>query len=384
MMGGFRNCWPLSLVIFILSVSCCTARHHHQKHSAVIVGAVFCDTCFQDDLSKAGSHHIPGATVAVECAQGSSRPAFYQEAKTDQQGNFKVQLPFSISKHVKKIEGCTVKLVKSSDPYCAVASTATSSPIHLKNRKGKKHIFSAGFFSFKPLKQPGLCSQQRSQLNSLQDFLNPLNPTLPTTPNPQIPTLPTPNPPTSTNPYTPIMPNLPNLPPLPSLPPLPKLPSLPLLPPFPSTNPDASLGSYKDSKVGNGLLTQPQQFFPPIIPPVFAPPQGPIPLPPNPLQPAPLLPNPFQPPPSPLIPNPFQPPTPPPSLLPPIPPLPTLPLVPGLTPVPSPPPPASLFPFPPIFPFPGTPSPPASSFPFPRMPPLFPGFPPAKGKKVNP
>lgn len=369
-MGVLRTCWPLSLLILILTVSYCfnpsEARHNHQKPSAVVVGAVFCDTCFQDDLSK-GSHHISGATVAVQCAQGSSRPAFYQEVKTDTQGNFKVKLPFSVSKHVKKIEGCTVKLVKSSEPYCAVASTATSSSIHLKDRKGRNHIFSAGFFSFKPLKQPGLCNQQRSQLNSLDDLLNPQYPTLPTTPDP---TLPIPNPSTSTDPNTPVIPNVPFLPPLPSLPPLPKLPSLPLLPPLPSTTPTTSLGPYKDSKVDNGFVTQPQQFFPPVIPPILSPPQGPLPLPPNPLQPAPLLPNPFQPPASPLIPIPFQPPTTPPSLLPPTPPLPSLPPVPGLTPTPTPSPPASSLPLPPIIPLPPIP--------------LIPGIPPIKPKKVNP
>lgn len=379
MMEGLRNCWPLSLVILILTVSCTSeARHHHKKPSAVIVGAVFCDTCFQDDLSK-GSHYISGATVAVRCAEGRSRPEFYQEVKTDNQGNFKVQLPFSVSKHVKKIEGCIVKLVKSSEAYCAVASTATSSLIHLKGKKGGKHIFSAGFFTFKPFKQPGVCNQQpsvtNSQLNSLEDLFNPQYPTIPTIPDIHTPV--TPNPATSTYPNTPSMPNWPNLPPLPtlpSLPPLPKLPSLPTLPPT-TTIPGIPIGPYEDKKLENGLVTQPQQFFPPIIPPVLTPPPGPFPLPPNPLQPAPLLPNPLQPPAPPLIPNPFQPPTPPPSLLPPtplppLPPLPTLPPVPGLNPTPSPPPPASSFPLPPIIPLPPTP--------------LFPGFPPLRSKKVNP
>lgn len=348
MMGGLRNFWPLWLVIITLNISfSCISEARHQpnthKPSAIVVGAVFCETCFQDDMSK-GSHYISGATVAVECAEGASRPSFYKEIKTDKQGNFKVQLPFSISKHVKKIEGCTVKLVKSSEPYCAVASTATSSLVHLNDKKGGKHIFSAGFFTFKPLKQPGLCNQQpsvtNSQLYSLGDlFQNPEVPSIPTLPNPQVPTLPTPNPPISTNPNTPVMPNWPNLPSLPSLPELPKLPTLPFLPPFPKK----PVTSFKDEKVENGFV-KPQQVFPPIIPPVLPSPPGPLPTVPNPFQPPPLLPNPFQPPapplipnpfqppatPAPLIPNPFQPPSPPPTILPPLPPLPNLPNVPGV------------------------------------------------------
>ena len=104
-----------------------------------------------------------GATVAVECKNGSaSRQSFRKEVKTDKHGEFNVHLPFSISKHVKKIEGCSVTLISSSEPYCAVASTATSSSLHLKSRKQGTHIFSAGFFTFKPLKQPNLCNQKPS------------------------------------------------------------------------------------------------------------------------------------------------------------------------------------------------------------------------------
>jgi hypothetical protein len=108
-----------------------------------------------------------GASVAVECKDGSaSRPSFRKEVETDEHGEFKVHLPFSLSKHVKKIEGCSVTLISSSEPYCAVASTAISSSLHLKSRKQGTHIFSAGFFTFKPLKQPNLCNQKPSIQNS--------------------------------------------------------------------------------------------------------------------------------------------------------------------------------------------------------------------------
>ncbi|XP_039054401.1 uncharacterized protein LOC120196737 [Hibiscus syriacus] len=42
---------------------------------------------------------------AVECKDGttSSRPSFVQEVKTNEHGEFEVQLPFSVSKRVKRI-----------------------------------------------------------------------------------------------------------------------------------------------------------------------------------------------------------------------------------------------------------------------------------------
>ncbi|KAK8674196.1 hypothetical protein V6N13_112492 [Hibiscus sabdariffa] len=308
--------------------------------SAVVVGTVYCDTCFQQDVPSA-SHFISGATVAVECEDGkSARPSFRQRVKTNRHGEFKVRLPFSVGKHVKKIEGCSVKLVKSSEPYCAVASSATSSSLHLKSRKQGTHIFSAGFFSFKPLKQPFLCNQKPS-VDSLKRLKN--KPESSVHPDqllpPPIPVLP-----------PPILPPNPVLPP-PVLPPNPVLPP-PILPP-------------------NPVLPPPVLPPNPVLPPPVLPPNPVLPppiLPPNPLQPPPILPpNPFQPPPAPEIPNPLQPPPAPeipnPLQPPPAPLTPSLPPIPVLNPPPSLPSPEFPFPLPPL--------------PFPPVPP-FPGVPPAK------
>lgn len=61
-MEKFTNLWPLCMALLFLYVSCfCSEARHHSKHpSAVVVGAVFCDTCFQNDLSKA-THYISGS-----------------------------------------------------------------------------------------------------------------------------------------------------------------------------------------------------------------------------------------------------------------------------------------------------------------------------------
>ncbi|KAK3212272.1 hypothetical protein Dsin_016978 [Dipteronia sinensis] len=333
--------WFFIIFFLCFTISNLEATPDQKKlPSTVVVGTVYCDTCFQENFSKS-SHFISGASVAVECRDGTSKPSFRQQVKTDEHGEFKIPLPFSVSKHVKKIKRCAVKLIKSSEPNCAVASTATSSSLHLKSRKEGTHIFSAGFFTFKPLHQPNLCNQKPSLENSkaLDDPSFPPPIQDPTTPD------------------LPGIPLLPKLPPLPQLPPLPPLPGLPYLPPMPGktlqTKPEqlSRLTQLSDQKVSH-----PHSFFPTT------------PLPPNPLLPPPIFPpNPLQPP-SPLIP------------LPPVPgltpsPLIPLPPVPGLTPSP-------LIPLPPVpgltpSPTPTFPFPPLPPFPFPPLPPRIPGIPPA-------
>uniref|UniRef100_A0A5B6ZLX9 Putative vegetative cell wall protein gp1 n=1 Tax=Davidia involucrata TaxID=16924 RepID=A0A5B6ZLX9_DAVIN len=403
--------WFLTIIILSFTFNNFSeARHEKKLPSALVVGTVYCDTCFQEEFSKT-SHFISGASVAVECGGTSSKPSFREEVKTNEGGEFRVHLPFSVSKHVKKIKGCSVKLISSSEPYCAVASTATSSSLHLKSRKQGTHIFSAGFFTFKPLKQPNLCYQRPSFQNTKE--FNSMKPLIPTPVGTTFPPI--------DEDIFPPLPQLPNLPPLPQLPPLPPLPNFPPKPKKKTrskTTNSLKTFQFSDQKVANPeffIPTPPIPFLPtpllafgiPLPPNPFLPPPSVLPpnpflpppsiLPPNPFQPPPsiLPPNPFQPPPSILPPNPFQPPAPPPSIFPPIPnpfqppgpppsifppipnpfqpsppgppPLINLPPIPGLTPTPSPPP-------PPAFPFPFPP------FPF-QPSPGFPGIPPASSSK---
>lgn len=255
----------------------------------------------------------------MECRDGeASKTSFRQQVKTNKNGKFRVILPFSIAKHVKKIESCSVKLIRSSEPFCSVASSATSSVLRFKskNKRGTR-IFSAGFFTFTPLEQPSLCSQKPTILKSPKtpNGIGSIESVLPPLDSPVLP--------------SPVLPTIPDLPPLPPL--------IPGLPP-----PDGMIGDRKSN---------PQFLFPPLIP---NPLQPPAPIIPNPLQPpAPVIPNPFQPPPAPIIPNPFQPP-PTPFLPNPFQPLPPIPF---FTPPPSPPPPSLLPPFlPPLPAIPGIPS----------------------------
>ncbi|CAI9758715.1 unnamed protein product [Fraxinus pennsylvanica] len=358
--------WTIILLSFIF-LNLSEAEHQNELHSAVVVGTVYCDTCFHQDFSKA-SHFISGASVAVECEVTGSRPGFRLEVKTNEHGEFKVNLPFSVSKHVKKIKGCSVKLISSGEPFCAVAATATSSSLHLKSRKEGTHIYSAGFFTFKPLKQPELCDQKPVIKNSkgLDSEKSSIS-------NPNDPTFAPPiqDPPSDPPALGQLLPPLPPLPQLPNLPSVPGIPNLPPAMPRKQTTPlDSTVASeLVDKKVTDFFFFPPNPLNPPSI------------LPPNPLLPPPsiLPPNPLLPPPSILPPIPFQPPpsifppifpSPPPSILPPILPTPSPPsfnlppLIPGLTP--SPPPPSPSFPFVPLPPFPFLPTP---GFPGPGVPP---------------
>lgn len=284
------------------------------------------------------------AVVAVECGVTDSKPTFRQEVKTNEHGEFKVRLPFSVSKHVKKIEGCSVKLISSSEPYCSMASTATSDSLHLKSRKKGVHIFSAGFFTFKPLKEPALCSQKPTLLKS-KEFNSKKSLAQDPTPMPM--------------PYQPPA-NQNTLPPLPQLPQLPPLPPLPGFPNFPKKE----TGTSEKLKSTDPFKAQEVPLFPSPLP-GFG-----FRFPPNPFQPPSIFPpNPFLPPPLPFLPNPLQRP-PPPSIFPrnpflqPSPPVIRAPPLVGLTPSP-PPAPVGLPPFP-FQPAPG-----------------FPGIPPAR-KKTSP
>ncbi|KAL8193446.1 hypothetical protein R6Q57_026581 [Mikania cordata] len=134
---------------------------------AILVGTVYCDTCLHQQFSRF-SHFISGATVTVECGgSDGGKPRFREEVKTDVKGEFRVKLPFSASKHVDEVKLCSVKLVSSNEPDCALAvvSTATSSSIRVKAKTPENHVFSSGFFTFQPLEQPKRC-QWESHENS--------------------------------------------------------------------------------------------------------------------------------------------------------------------------------------------------------------------------
>ncbi|XP_030452053.2 proline-rich protein 2 [Syzygium oleosum] len=321
--------WFLIAFLFLsFAFSFSEATQEKKLPSTVVVGTVYCDTCFMQRFSKA-SHFIPGASVVVECKDGGAKPSFRKEAKTDEHGEFKVYLPFSVGKHVRRIKGCSVKL-SSSEPNCAVASAVTSSSLDFKMRKDGDQVFSAGFFTFKPRQRPNLCSKKPSSEFGSEKILKFPAPSYDPTFPPPLKDPATPDLPTVINPV-PSIPLLPQLPPLLQLPPLPPLLGLPQLPPIFGTSSNTKPGDDSSKPVPSlDQEKSPPELF--VASNLTA----------NPFQPDPVLPpNPLQPPSEHVIP---------------------LPQIPGLlTPAPS-------FPAPlpqiPIQPSPGLPGfPPASSLP---------------------
>ncbi|KAJ0712294.1 hypothetical protein HanOQP8_Chr09g0333291 [Helianthus annuus] len=274
----------VSFVMFLLCLSfngVSYARHRKHPHSAAtLVGTVYCDTCFRQQVPKS-NHFISGATVAVEC-KNAGKQTFRSKVKTNENGEFEAKLPVSIGKNVHKIKGCSVTLISSGKPYCSVAATATSSEIHFKSKKAGTHIFSAGFFTFKPQ----LCNQK--------DFTGKTFP--PSLPDPPAPFLP----PIDILPPLPV----PDLPVPPLVPPLPRLPGLP---------PITGQKSLENVKL-SGKKTfgfPPNPFQPPSLPLQPSPPSLVPPVVPSP-PPAPLLPPvpgviPSPSPPPPAFPIPFPP-----------------------------------------------------------------------------
>ncbi|KAK7381206.1 hypothetical protein VNO78_33737 [Psophocarpus tetragonolobus] len=275
-------CW--SLVILFLSLTCgiSEASNDRKLPSTVVVGTVFCDTCFHQEFSTK-SHFISGALVEVECKVGNSAPTFKKEVKTNEHGEFKVKLPFKVWKHAKIIKGCTFKLISSSEPHCAVASFSTSSSVSLKTRNQGENIFSAGSFSFKPIEKPQFCNHNSLALGKTRVLKS-----IPTESSDKS---------QSDNSLTKDtffpFPPLP-FPPFP-FPPIPMLPPLPFLPPFPFLPPNPFQPPMSPAPV--------QPISPPLNPPTpFQPPISPTPI--EPISPPLNPPTPFQPP---LSPDPIPP-----------------------------------------------------------------------------
>ncbi|KAI3794046.1 hypothetical protein L1987_36671 [Smallanthus sonchifolius] len=168
--------WVSLTMTLILCLTLTLIDVTEANYDAILIGTVYCDTCFQQHFSTF-SHFISGALVAVECGgdeiqASAKKPRFRVEVKTNVKGEFRVTLPFSATKHVDEIKQCSVKLLSSSEPNCAVAviSTATSSSIRVKMKTHENHVFSTGFFTFQPLEQPKRC-QWESHANSNDEII---------------------------------------------------------------------------------------------------------------------------------------------------------------------------------------------------------------------
>ncbi|GLJ44999.1 hypothetical protein SUGI_0947240 [Cryptomeria japonica] len=105
--------------------------------SVRIVGSVFCDACYKQHFSK-NSYFISGASVAVECRNNKQTPDFRIEAKTNDYGQFKMELPPSIFHSDKQLKRCSATLLQNEEQKgpCKLVSIANSSSFTLKSKQG--------------------------------------------------------------------------------------------------------------------------------------------------------------------------------------------------------------------------------------------------------
>ncbi|KAI4375266.1 hypothetical protein MLD38_013156 [Melastoma candidum] len=223
----------LLITVFLLGLSLSSLEANYLQ-STVVVGSVYCDTCFNNRLSKTG-HFIPGATVAVQCIDENAKRSFYEEVTTDEHGEFRVLLPFYVAPHVRKIEGCSVKWINSGEPFCSVPTMGASPLLRLTLKMPDAHVFSAGNFMFKPLTQPALCSKEQGL--DYREFSSPKPGFIPPIFGPWTTEPKNPNMHPAVNLVTPV-------PLLPWLPLMPQVPQTPVIPKVPNPTPRPS---HRDS-----------------------------------------------------------------------------------------------------------------------------------------
>eukprot|EP00253_Pinus_taeda_P001290 PITA_01290 len=331
-----------------------TYAEQERDSSVVVVGKVFCDTCLENRLSGNG-YFVSGASIAVECALNRKTMTLSMIGETDENGEFRVELPSSILQSADQLNKCWVTPRNSPLVSCNIPSTAAPSKLTLQSASNGVVTYSAGLFSYRHETVPPSCYSkdllamirgremaEKADESSKAGQQTPTIPSLPKLPPTSLPSVP-PFPKLATPP-------LPSVPPLPKAPPLPSIPptSLPSVPPFPK------------------LATPPLPSVPPL------PKTPPLPsIPPTSLPSVPPFPKLATPP------------------LPSVPPLPKAPPLPSIPPLPSVPPLPKAPPLPSIPPLPNAPPlptiPPLPSFNFPPFPkPTIPGSPPFPNFQVPP
>lgn len=178
---------------------------------------------------------LAGAVIAVEChSTVDDDRVFRKEVKTSIDGVFRF--------HLKGVgvRVCSAKLLSSTHPFCSIGETSSNSDSSLRQLKklgidGVVHVYSVGFFTFRPINQPNMCKKLGFMPpNPFQPpSLFPPPPLFPPNPFQPPPSIFPPNPfqPTPPPPIIPPNPFRPAQPP-PILPPYPFLPSPPPPPPL--------------------------------------------------------------------------------------------------------------------------------------------------------
>jgi len=242
-----------------------SAAEEKDSGSVVVTGNVFCDACLEGRPSQNG-YVISGASVALECNLNRKTMSVSITAETDENGEFKVELPSNIFHSADPLNKCWVKPLRSPYDFCRIPSNSEPSRLRLLSESNGVVAYNAPSFSYRHETVPASCYREailrmikgRAAAENFDQSSKPSQqiPTIPLLPklplhsfpnhpplsNFSIPPLPkiSPLPEIPPLPRIPPLPTIPPLPPLPIIPPLPKIPApppLPTLPPLPKISP---------------------------------------------------------------------------------------------------------------------------------------------------
>ncbi|XP_023515622.1 formin-2-like [Cucurbita pepo subsp. pepo] len=261
----------ISLLLFLLSFFAnlfgLTAETPASVTRISVVGAVYCDTCLSNSISK-HSYFLPGVDVHLQCKFRAVAPkmaeqmSFSVNRTTDKYGVYRLEIPSVDGSNC--VDGmtmqsfCQATLIGTSSEVCNVPGLRTASEeISIKSKQDNLCIFSLNALSYRPLKKnASLCGDQKEKtpdpLTSSKFFLPffpPYSFPFPFPPLPPFPSFPLPPlPPLPPVPYFPL-PSCPNPPSLPfPFPPLPPFFPSPSSPPPPSTPPPPPPFSLSDPR----------------------------------------------------------------------------------------------------------------------------------------
>eukprot|EP00253_Pinus_taeda_P017595 PITA_17595 len=293
-----------------------TYANQGKDSSILVVGKVFCDTCLDDRLSENG-YVISGAPIAVECELNRKMMSISFLGETDENGEFRVELPSNIFQAANQLNNCWVKPRNSPYDSCNIPRISAPSKLSLQSASHGVVTYSAGSFSYRHETVPPSCyskdllaiirgramaedvdqsskaGQQTPTIPSLPQFppvTLPGGPPLPKfsiPPLPSVPPLPKISPlPQFSVPPLPKMSPLPGGPPLPKISPLPQfsVPPLPKMSPLPSAPPLPKISPLPQLSVPPLPKTSPLPSAPPLpkiapLPQLSVPPLPKTPLP---------------------------------------------------------------------------------------------------------
>eukprot|EP00253_Pinus_taeda_P029685 PITA_29685 len=259
----------LAFLLSYLTLARATTFASQGKASSIlIVGKVFCDTCLEDRLSENG-YVISGASIAVECELNRKTMTISFLGETDENGEFRVELPSGIFQSTDQLNNCWARPRNSPYDSCNIPRISAPSKLSLLSASNGVMTYSAGSFSYRHETVPPSCYSE-DLLSMIHGRAMAEDVDQSSKAGQQMPTIPPlPQFPPATLPGVAPLPKftirpLPSVPPLPKTPPLPSIPHLPKMSPLPSAPPLRRISPLPQLSVPPLPKTSPLPSAPPL------------------------------------------------------------------------------------------------------------------------